>query len=70
MGDRKTYLLISLATGYMDGFYYDKNVGEMALSHLRSLHPTEMWNLVDVISNVNDEYIPDHLFYANRKVTT
>lgn len=64
------YLIVSMTTGIMDGWYFDYGMADMALTSLDEKYPNSEWVLTKVIVAAQEDgfpVLPDHLFHANRK---
>ena len=66
----KSYLIIDMRTGLMDGWYTDSQWARDALQSLNQRFPDGEWVLVelmDVAETDGRPSLPDHLFHGYHK---
>lgn len=57
------FLVEDMISGMVDGFYFDRKSGELALQHLRQVYPTGHWLLLQVAGKPDRTImIPEHRF--------
>ena len=63
---RGTFLIVSMRTGAMDGFYFGRQIAQEALDGLREDYPAGDWVLTEIVDAPTDVSLPDALFWARR----
>ena len=62
----KTFIVLDLVSGAMDGFYFDKLTADNMLPFFNERHPDHMWVVVEVVTKEKDMRIFDHMFHTER----
>lgn len=66
----ESYLILSMTTGAMDGWYFDYTIADMALTSLQEKYPSSEWAMMKLVSLGEDDGHPivcDRMFHANMK---
>ena len=62
----KSFIVLDLSTGAMDGFYTDKEGADMMLPFFNERHPGHMWVVVEVVTSVKGAHIPNDVFHTDK----